>query len=78
MVVASTTTGRSRTPKAIICEPRPYAVKGNLQFLINLTAVLKVIHKRADLLRVIVASSGNDRRLGANEAPPAIISVFPG
>lgn len=50
----------------------------NLQFLVVLMAVLKGVHKRAGLLRAAIASSGNDHRLGANEAPPAIISVFLG
>ena len=50
----------------------------NLQFLVFLTATLKGVHRRAGLLRAAIASSGNDHRLGANEAPPAIISVFVG
>lgn len=50
----------------------------NLQFLVVLTATLKAVHRRAGLLRAAIASSGNDHRLGANEAPPAIISVFLG
>jgi len=50
----------------------------NLQFLVILSAVLKAVNKRAGLLRAAIASSGNDHRLGANEAPPAIISVFLG
>jgi glutamine synthetase len=50
----------------------------NLEFLVFLTAVLKGVHRRAGLLRAAIASSGNDHRLGANEAPPAIISVFLG
>src|SRR4029450_5848676 len=50
----------------------------NLQFLVILSAVLKGVNKRAGLLRAAIASSGNDHRLGANEAPPAIISVFLG
>ncbi|HSP05609.1 MAG TPA: glutamine synthetase III [Acidobacteriota bacterium] len=50
----------------------------NLQFLVVLTAILKAVHRRAGLLRAAIASSGNDHRLGANEAPPAIISVFLG
>jgi glutamine synthetase len=50
----------------------------NLQFLVFLMAVLKGVHRRAGLLRAAIASSGNDHRLGANEAPPAIISVFLG
>lgn len=50
----------------------------NLQFLVFLVASLKALHKRAGLLRAAIASSGNDHRLGANEAPPAIISAFLG
>ncbi|MGE0453905.1 MAG: glutamine synthetase III [Vicinamibacteria bacterium] len=50
----------------------------NLQFLVFLLAVLKGVQRRAGLLRAAIASSGNDHRLGANEAPPAIISVFVG
>ncbi|HEY1957905.1 MAG TPA: glutamine synthetase III [Polyangiaceae bacterium] len=50
----------------------------NLRFLLVTMAVLKGVHKHAGLLRAGIASSGNDHRLGANEAPPAIISVFLG
>jgi len=50
----------------------------NLQFLVFLLAVLTGVHRRAGLLRAAIASAGNDHRLGANEAPPAIISVFLG
>lgn len=50
----------------------------NLRFLLCLSAVLKGVHKHAGLLRAGIASAGNDHRLGANEAPPAIISVFLG
>lgn len=50
----------------------------NIQFLIFLTATVRAVYYHADLLRSSVASSGNDHRLGANEAPPAIISVFLG
>jgi glutamine synthetase len=50
----------------------------NVRFLIFLAAVLKAVHKHAGVLRAGVASSGNEHRLGANEAPPAIISVFMG
>jgi glutamine synthetase len=50
----------------------------NTQFLIFLSAVLKAVDEHADLLRVSAATPGNDHRLGANEAPPAIISVFLG
>ena len=50
----------------------------NLRFLVFLAAVLKGVHTHAGLLRAGIASSGNEHRLGANEAPPAIISVFMG
>ena len=50
----------------------------NLQFLTFLTAVIKAVDEFQDLLRATVASPGNDHRLGANEAPPAIISIFVG
>jgi glutamine synthetase len=50
----------------------------NVRFLLFLAAVLKGVHKHAGLLRAAIASSGNEHRLGANEAPPAIISVFMG
>lgn len=50
----------------------------NLRFLLVLTSVLKGVYKYAGMLRAGIASSGNDHRLGANEAPPAIISVFLG
>jgi glutamine synthetase len=50
----------------------------NIRFLIFLAAVLKAVHKYAGLLRAGIATSGNEHRLGANEAPPAIISVFMG
>ena len=51
---------------------------GNLQFLVFLAAVIKAVDEYADLLRTSVATPGNDHRLGANEAPPAIISIFVG
>ena len=50
----------------------------NLQFLVFLAAVIKAVDEYADLLRTSVATPGNDPRLGANEAPPAIISIFVG
>ena len=50
----------------------------NLQFLVFLAAVIKAVDEYADLLRTSVATPGNDHRLGANEAPPAIISIFVG
>ena len=50
----------------------------NLRFLTFLAAILKAVDEYQDLLRVSVASAGNDHRLGANEAPPAIVSVFLG
>lgn len=52
--------------------------KSNLQFLTFFVNSIKAIHDHADLLRAAIASAGNDHRLGANEAPPAIISVFIG
>lgn len=50
----------------------------NLQFLIFLVSILRAVHTHGDLLRMSIASAGNDHRLGANEAPPAILSVFLG
>jgi glutamine synthetase len=50
----------------------------NLRFLVFLAAILKGVHRHAGLLRAGIASSGNEHRLGANEAPPAIISIFMG
>ncbi|MFC2101433.1 glutamine synthetase III [Bacteroidota bacterium] len=52
--------------------------KSNLQFLTFLVNTIKAVHEHADLIRAIIASPGNDHRLGANEAPPAIISTFIG
>ena len=52
--------------------------KENLQFLTFFVNTIKAVHEYADLLRASIASAGNDHRLGANEAPPAIISVFIG
>lgn len=52
--------------------------ENNLQFQLFLAAVVKAVHKYQDLLRITVASAGNDHRLGANEAPPAIISMYLG
>lgn len=54
---------------------KPYE---NLQFLVFLAAVIKAVDEYQDLLRISVASAGNDHRLGANEAPPAIVSIFLG
>ena len=50
----------------------------NIQFLVFLVAVIKAVDDYADLLRISVASAGNDHRLGANEAPPAVVSIFLG
>ena len=50
----------------------------NLQFLVFLVAVIRAVDMHADLLRSAIASAANDHRLGANEAPPAIISIFAG
>ena len=52
--------------------------ESNLQFQLFLAAVVKAVHEYQDLLRITVASAGNDHRLGANEAPPAIISMYLG
>ena len=52
--------------------------ENNLQFQLFLAAVVKAVHEYQDLLRLTVASAGNDHRLGANEAPPAIISMYLG
>ena len=67
----STNTGKN------LLEPgdTPYE---NAQFLLFLSAIIKAVDEHQDLLRLSVASAGNDHRLGANEAPPAIISVFLG
>ena len=54
------------------------SARENLQFLTFLVNTIKAVHEYADLLRASIASAGNDHRLGANEAPPAIISVFIG
>jgi glutamine synthetase len=54
------------------------SARENLMFLVFLIATIKAVHDHADLLRAAIASAGNDYRLGANEAPPAIISVFLG
>ncbi len=50
----------------------------NAQFLVFCAAVIRAVHKHQGLLRAVVATAGNDHRLGANEAPPAIISIFLG
>ena len=52
--------------------------KSNLQFLTFFINTIKAVHEHADLLRASIASAGNDHRLGANEAPPAIMSIFLG
>jgi glutamine synthetase len=65
------------TPDANLLEPGE-TPHDNMQFLFFCTAVLKAVEKHQDLLRSSVAFPGNDHRLGANEAPPAIISAFVG
>jgi len=60
-----------------LLEPGPKPIE-NEQFLIFLAAVIKAVDEYAEILRLSVASAGNDHRLGANEAPPAIISMFVG
>jgi glutamine synthetase len=52
--------------------------QGNIHFLVFLIAILRAVYRHADFLRATVATYGNDHRLGANEAPPAVISVFLG
>ena len=52
--------------------------KDNAEFMLFLTAIIKAVDDYQDLLRISVASAGNDHRLGANEAPPAIVSIFVG
>src|ERR1022692_1971866 len=52
--------------------------KTNLMFLTFFVNTIKAVHDNADLLRASIASAGNDHRLGANEAPPAIMSIFVG
>ena len=54
------------------------SARENLMFLVFLVATIKAVHNHSDLLRAAIASAGNDYRLGANEAPPAVISVFLG
>ncbi len=54
------------------------SARDNLQFLTFFVCTIKAVHKHAELLRASIASAGNDHRLGANEAPPAIMSVFIG
>ena len=60
-----------------LLEPGPHP-EDNLQFLVFLAFLVAAVDEHADLLRMSVASAGNDHRLGANEAPPAIVSVFLG
>ncbi|MFI3168940.1 MAG: glutamine synthetase III [Faecalibacterium sp.] len=65
------------TDKENLLEPGSTPME-NLQFLVFLAAIIKAVDVYADLLRTSVATPGNDHRLGANEAPPAIISIFVG
>ena len=65
------------TPHENLLDPGDTPME-NLQFLVFLAAVIKAVDEYADLLRTSVATPGNDHRLGANEAPPAIISIFVG
>ncbi|MBR3318860.1 MAG: glutamine synthetase III [Atopobiaceae bacterium] len=60
-----------------LLEPGPHP-EDNLQFLVFLACLVAAVDEHADLMRMSVASAGNDHRLGANEAPPAIVSVFLG
>ena len=65
------------TSSANLLEPG-HSPHDNAQFLVFCAAVIRAVHKNAELLRVAIAHAGNDHRLGANEAPPAIISIFLG
>ena len=65
------------TPTENLLDPGKTPME-NLQFLLFLAAVIKAVDQYQDLLRVTVASAGNDHRLGANEAPPAVVSIFLG
>ena len=68
---------RQRRPRATCCVPGDTPHE-NAQFLVFCAAVIRAVHKYGGLLRASVASATNDHRLGANEAPPAIISIFLG
>ena len=67
-----------RRPRATTCSNPGDTPHDNMQFLVFCAAVLRAVNKCQGLLRVSIASAGNDHRLGANEAPPAIISIFLG
>ena len=56
----------------------PCRLHDNIQFLFFCVAVVRAVNKHQDLLRIAVAHAANDHRLGANEAPPAIMSIFLG
>ena len=77
-VPVNTTTGPLQQMMESICWIRERPLTRISQFLLVLTCILKAVNKHADLLRESAADPGNDHRLGANEAPPAIISVFLG
>ena len=75
---ASTTTGPSRRMTASTCSTPAIRPAENVQFLLFLSALINAVDTHADILRATCASAGNDHRLGANEAPPAIVSIFMG
>ena len=77
-VPASTTTGPSPRTTASTCWSRAVRRAKIVQFLLFLSALIKAVDTHADILRATCAHAGNDHRLGANEAPPAIISIFMG
>ena len=77
-VPVNITTGPLQQMMASTCLEPGKTPHENVQFLLVLTCILKAVDKHADLLRESAADVGNDHRLGANEAPPAIISVFLG
>ena len=75
---ASTTTGRSATDTGVNLLKPGDTPHENAQFLLFLCAVIQAVDDYQDLLRLSVATAGNDHRLGANEAPPAVVSIFLG
>ena len=78
MEVENTITGPCPTDTGVNLLKPGKNPKSNLQFLTFLVNTIMAIHDNADILRASIATAGNDHRLGANEAPPAIISVFLG
>ena len=78
MVLGSTLTGRLAIPLRETCSTLETIPHENIQFLTFCGAVIRGVHKYGTLMRAVIATASNDHRLGANEAPPAIISVYLG